>query len=209
MCASIGAIILAAGASTRMGEAKQLLLLNEQPLLEHVICRSLAAPFSEIIIVVGFEAQRIQQAISIKDHRIRWVINNDYSFGQSSSLKIGITHFSKKHDGMMIFLGDLPFILNETIQSVFQEGMKMLTEYEESFIVQPSYQGIIGHPVFFGHIDLSLFMNIQGDTGAKAIKKQISCRKQLIVEDKGILFDIDTPEEYEEAKKYWHKKIQA
>ena len=205
MTASIGAIILAAGASTRMGKAKQLLLLNEQPMLEHVICRTIAVPFSEIIVVVGFAAQTIQQAISIKDHRLCWVINNDYSIGQSSSLKKGITNFTKKHDGLMIFLGDLPFILDETIQSVFQVGMKMLQECEESYIVQPSYYGQIGHPVFFGHLDQSLFMNIKGDTGAKIIKRQISCQKQLIVEDKGIIFDIDTPEEYEEAKKYWHE----
>jgi len=207
MTASIGAIILAAGASTRMGKAKQLLLLNEQPLLDHVIQRVLAVPFYEVIAVIGYEAERIQREISIKDERFHWASNNDYSSGQSSSLKTGIEHFSKEHDGVMIFLGDLPFILNETVQSVFHEGKKMLTEYEEGFIVQPSYQGIIGHPVFFGHFDRRLFMNIQGDTGAKTIREQFSCQKKLIVEDKGILFDIDTPDKYEEAKQYWNKKV--
>lgn len=202
MSSSICAIILAAGSSTRMGKPKQLLLLNGRPLLEHVILGVAACEFSEIIAVVGHEAEQIQKAIPIKDPRFSWVVNPAYSSGQSSSLKSGMAHAGKHHDGIMVFLGDLPFILESTIQSIFLSGTKMLFESGESFIIQPNYCGVMGHPVFFGNIARELFMPLHGDKGAKAIMENIPCRKQFLVEDEGILFDIDTSEAYEKAKKF-------
>ena len=203
---SICAIILAAGTSSRMGEPKQLLLLNNKPLLEHVIQTVLAASFLEIVTVIGNEAEQIKRKIVMEDERFHWLINEKYLKGQSSSLQAGISHIGKQHDGIMIFLGDLPFISAETIRKIFDAGMTTLKEYKDSFIIQPSYQGKRGHPVFFGNFNRDLFMNIKGDIGAKAIMKDISYRKQLVVEDEGILFDIDTKETYEKAKQYLANK---
>lgn len=203
---SICAIILAAGTSSRMGRSKQLLLLNDKPLLEHVIQKALAAPFSEIVTVIGSEAEQIKKKITIDDERFQWIVNENYSCGQSSSLKAGISYVGRQHDGIMIFLGDLPFLSYETIKSVMNAGIMRLRDCEESFIIQPSYIGEVGHPVFFGHFNRDLFLKIKGDKGAKTIMKDISLRIQLDVEDEGILFDIDTPEAYERAKQYWNSK---
>ncbi len=206
MTPSICAIILAAGTSSRMGKPKQLLLLNERPLLEHVIQRVLAAPFSDVVAVIGNEAEQIQKEISVEDKRFQWLVNENYLSGQSSSLQAGISHVGQQHDGIMIFLGDLPFISDATIQRIMNAGMISLKDYKDSFIIQPSYHGETGHPVFFGSLNRDLIMQIKGDTGAKAIMKNISYRKLLEVEDEGILFDIDTPEIYEKAKKLWGVK---
>ncbi|KAB2334844.1 nucleotidyltransferase family protein [Cytobacillus depressus] len=196
---SICAIILAAGSSTRMGQPKQLLPLKGRPLLEHVIRTAASANFSEIITVIGCEADNIQKAILIDDPRFRWVVNEDYLSGQGSSLKAGFINVADHHSGVMVFLGDLPFIVQSTVQSIFQLGKDMLKEYEKSFVIQPKYKGISGHPVFFGHQDKNIFMKLQGDRGAKVIMNQISCRQSIPVEDSGILFDIDTPEAYNKA----------
>ncbi|MBU8880731.1 nucleotidyltransferase family protein [Bacillus sp. FJAT-29790] len=205
MSSSICSIILAAGTSTRMGKSKQLLLLNGRPLLEHVIRSVIAGGFSEIIAVIGYEASNIQKAITIDDPRFRWIVNKDYLVGQSSSLKMGISNIRKHHAGVMVFLGDLPFISERTVQSIFQLGNEMLLEYEESFIIQPKYHGAPGHPVFFGHMDKNLFTQLQGDHGARKVMDKIAHRIHLIVEDEGILFDIDTPDAYEKAKQYTKK----
>ncbi|WP_066291028.1 nucleotidyltransferase family protein [Bacillus sp. FJAT-29937] len=196
---SICAVILAAGTSSRMGRPKQLLELNGLPLLEHVIRAALSGNFSEIITVIGCEADKIQKAISIEDPRFRWVINEDYLSGQGSSFKTGILNAGDTHSGVMVFLGDLPFISESTVQSIYQTGKGMFKVQHESFVIQPEYSGITGHPVFFGHPDRNLFMEIQGDRGAKAIMNKIPHRKSITVDDRGILFDIDTPEAYEEA----------
>ncbi|WNS74946.1 nucleotidyltransferase family protein [Bacillus sp. DTU_2020_1000418_1_SI_GHA_SEK_038] len=197
---SICAIILAAGTSSRMGQPKQLLELKGRPLLEHVIRSASTANFSEIITVIGCEADKIQKTISIKDPRFRWVVNKDYLSGQGSSLKTGIAKAGSQHSGVMVFLGDLPFISQSTVQTIFQIGKDMLKNQDESFVIRPEFNGMTGHPVFFGHLDRNLFMQIQGDQGAKAIISKISTRQSISVEDSGILFDVDTPEVYEKAR---------
>lgn len=196
---SICAIILAAGTSSRMGKPKQLLQLNGKPLLEHVIGMAVSADFSEIITVIGCEAINIQRAITIDDQRFRWAVNEEYLSGQGSSLKTGISQVGEQHSGIMVFLGDLPFIENTTVQKIYQAGKAMLREYDKSFVIQPEYGGITGHPVFFGHPDKKVFMELQGDRGAKAIMKKIPIRQSIPVDDSGILFDIDTPDAYHEA----------
>lgn len=198
---SICAIILAAGTSTRMGRPKQLLELNERPLLEHVIHSALEGDFSEIITVIGCEAEKIQQTIKIDDSRFRWVVNEDYLLGQGTSLRTGMANIGDQHSGVMVLLGDLPFIAQNTIQTMYQSGKALLLKQDESFVIQPTYRGITGHPVFFGHVDKNLFMELQGDRGAKAIMNKIPNRQMIDMVDSGILFDIDTPDAYEAARK--------
>lgn len=197
---SICAIILAAGTSSRMGQPKQLLELKGRPLLEHVIRTALTANFSEIITVIGCQAEKIQKIITIEDPRFRWVVNEDYLSGQGSSLKKGIANAGDQHSGVMVFLGDLPYISQSTVQAIFQSGNDTLKRQDESFVIRPEFNGMTGHPVFFGHLDRNLFMQIQGDHGAKAIINKIPNRQSISVEDSGILFDIDTPEAYEKAR---------
>lgn len=201
---SICAIILAAGMSTRMGQPKQLLLLNGQPLLSHVIQAAASVDFSEIIVVIGCEASKIQKEILNNDPRFRWVINEKYTTGQSSSFKSGISNVGEQYAGVMVFLGDLPFISYETIQRIYKLGENMLHETQESFIIQPEFEGKAGHPVFFGHFDRKIMMQVHGDAGAKSIMSKFSNYNRMTVKDKGILFDIDTPDMYIKAKS-WNK----
>lgn len=195
----ISALILAAGMSTRMGRPKQLLELDGSYLLEKVICQVLSEDFSKILTVIGHEAEHIQACICIDDQRFHWVVNPDYISGQGSSLKHGIQGIEKDHAAVMIFLGDLPFISKETVQLILQHGLNLLYELQEPFVVQPSFKGIPGHPVFFGNIQKEVFEELKGDHGAKIIMKKIVHRKHIALNDPGVLSDIDTPEDYEQA----------
>lgn len=200
MTQSIGAIILAAGTSSRMGQLKQLLPLKGRPLLEHVIEKVLAENFNEIVTVVGYESEKIKKEILIENRRFRWILNEDFSTGQSSSLKKGIVSIDEKTSGIMVFLGDLPFCSQETIHSIYELGSEMLKLCQNSFVIQPVYKGNPGHPAFFGHVDKKLFFELEGDQGAKIIMDRIQVHKKLSVEDEGIQFDIDTPEAYSKAE---------
>ena len=84
------AVILAAGTSSRMGRPKQLLDWGGVPLLEAVIRKVLNHPFSEVIAVTGYRGEEIQRVIPIDEDRFRWVMNDRYSAGQSTSLLAGI-----------------------------------------------------------------------------------------------------------------------
>lgn len=205
MNSSICAIILAAGTASRMGKPKQLLPLGDLALLEHTINRLVNENFTEVITVIGYEAINIKNRIPIDNERFRWVENEAYLTGQSSSLRVGIESLQKHHTNVMVFLGDLPFIQAETIRLIYKFGVDRMKENEEAFVIRPTYKEVPGHPVFFGHINKHHFAQLQGDNGGKPIMKRISNHILLEVEDPGILFDVDTPEDYVEAKKKWRR----
>lgn len=198
---AISAIILAAGSSSRMGKPKQLLPLGERTILEHVINYTINENFLEIITVIGHEASKLCNEITVDDQRFRWVVNEAYHRGQSTSLKLGIDMLQENIRHFMVFLGDLPFISPRTIKLIYRTGEKLALTKKEPFIIQAEYESVQGHPVFFGNIDRTFFAQLKGDQGAKGIMNQIQFHKNLIVKDKGIVFDIDTPRDYLLAKK--------
>src|SRR5690625_2915632 len=116
----ISAVILAAGSSTRMGQMKQLLELGGIPLLERVIRQVCTFPFAKTVAVVGDRDAAIREAVTVNDKRLSWSVNAEYADGQSTSLKKGMAAAHTSH--VMVFLGDQPFITDETIQTVYAEG---------------------------------------------------------------------------------------
>lgn len=201
MTENVCAIILAAGLSSRMGQIKQLLPIGEHCMLAHVIDRVLEERFTKVIAVIGHEAAAIQEQIHVVDSRFQWVINQDYRLGQSSSLTVGIQQLTPADSNVMIFLGDLPFISKQTIQAIYESGTRMVHEQLEPFMIRPLYKEIPGHPVFLGRIEESLFAGMYGDQGARSIFKRLAVKKCLAVKDEGAAIDIDTPQDYKEAKK--------
>ncbi|HEU5138882.1 MAG TPA: nucleotidyltransferase family protein [Bacillales bacterium] len=197
----VKALILAAGTSNRMGTPKQLLRLGDASLLQHVIQNILRFDFSEIIAVIGHEAEEIKRSVQIEDKRFRWVINPEYASGQSTSLRKGIESCCSPN--IMVFLGDEPLISEQTVQTVFRFGLEKHSVSTEPYVVRPGFQSVPGHPVFFGNAQKIDFFNLKGDRGAKEIISSLESRHVLPVNDQGILMDVDTPETYEKVKRVW------
>lgn len=198
---NICAIILAAGTSSRMGVLKQLLPLNDKPILEHVIETALAENFSAVYTVTGYESERVQSEMNILDQRHHWIINDDYSDGQSTSLKKALQHIHQDYDSAMIFLGDMPFIKSETVRVIYSEGKNLYLQHNDPFMIRPQYDKRIGHPVFIGNINSNLIEQLEGDSGFRSLKNVFKVRKFIDVEDEGSNHDIDTKEQYEAVMK--------
>lgn len=187
--------------SRRMGTAKQLLQLGKRSLLEVTITNVLHSGFSRAIGVIGHEAEQIQAEIQISDQRFQWAINKEYKKGQSTSLFTGLQEaLNEGYSSVMIFLGDMPFIKRETMESVLRSGMEIGSQTEKPFMLQPEYNQIPGHPVYLGNVHEGLLQFLAGDEGAKGLKESLHIYKRLRVTDPGCVFDIDTPEVYEKAK---------
>jgi molybdenum cofactor cytidylyltransferase len=201
MDSSINALILAAGSSRRMGEPKQLLDFHGQYLLKHVIKQILSFPFKEVVAVIGHEAERIEGSIEIDDKRFQWVFSPDYLLGQSFSMKEGLKRIGRASN-LMVFLGDQPLISDTTILTIMEAGA---AQFKQSatlpFSVQPTYEGEPGHPVFFGNIHHIDFSIMSGDQGAKNVLKSINTRILIPLADSGVLLDLDTKEDYQNALK--------
>lgn len=197
---NVHAIILAAGKSSRMGKSKQLLDLYGKPVLEHVIDAVLDADFTSVTAVIGNEAEKIKSSIKKSDPRFRWVVNDTFDQGQSTSVRKGIESIGEEIVNAMLFLGDMPLIKKETIHRLLQTGIDtMRAPSASSCVIRPSFQRKPGHPVFFVRVSRTLFQSIHGDKGAKPIMKYIDAKKLIVVDDIGIHFDLDTIEDYERA----------
>ncbi|MFC0471113.1 nucleotidyltransferase family protein [Halalkalibacter kiskunsagensis] len=194
----ICAVILAAGTSTRMGTAKQLLPFKQMYLLEYVIKHVLAQSFEQVFVVIGHNADEIMEHISLPSSRCRWIINDKYQLGQSTSFTIAMKTIEPTFSQAMLFLGDQPFIKPKTIQSVFEEGNGKEKRLTCPFVIRPFYENKPGHPLYWGNIKKLDISTLSGDKGGRGLLSSVK-KHHLPVNDPNILVDIDTPADYQKA----------
>jgi len=191
----ISAIILAAGMSKRMGRPKQLLQLGNKPLIRIVVENVLASTVDEIIVVTGYQAGKVVEAI--KDLPIKIIFNPDYRQGQGTSLAVGVKQLDKSTEFFLVFMCDQPLISPSTINTVIDEFRK-----RGSLALRPTYKDIPGHPVVFSSILSSNMEQLHEDEGARKVLEGLGARVDYFaLQDEGIVIDIDTPESYERFKK--------
>lgn len=187
----ISLIVLAAGLSTRFGRNKLLEKIYDYPLIGRVVKSAVSSKCDEVVIVLGYEAQKIKDAL--KNFNCKFVFNEDYKKGQSSSVKTGVSAVMSYAEAVMVLPGDVALITPTPINMVIEEYKKY-----RSPIVVASYKGRSGHPILF---DKSLFkdiMEINEETmGLKAV---VNRHRQLIrkveVGSDEVLIDIDSEEDF-------------
>lgn len=189
---SVGALILAAGQSSRMGAANKLLLQNkDESFVHHATRMAVLSHFKPVIVVLGHEADRIQQELA--DLPVSFIVNADYQQGLSTSLKIGLRALPANIDGAAIILADMPAIdhaVLDRLYAVFQAEPKALA-------VVPDYQGQWGNPCV---IAAALFPEIEKLSGDQGARKILEAHRDDVVEmpvsSPATLLDIDTPDDW-------------
>jgi len=191
MTARITALILAAGKSSRMGDQNKLLLtFNDQSMVSHVIDQLTASNVSKVIVITGNEAEAVKKSIAQK---VSFIHNSDYADGLSTSVQTGINALSDDVDGVMICLGDMPYITSADYN-------KLIAAFEEGKIIAPTTNDKIGNPLIFSAQYFDDFLSLKGDKGARALlKKYPEAVIKVDVNSEAIFQDIDTPEAYEET----------
>jgi molybdenum cofactor cytidylyltransferase len=186
----IGAVILAAGKSTRMGEPKQLLKLGGKSLLEHTLSSVRAARISDVILVLGFAAQTISHQVTAEG--IKVIVNDAYRQGMGSSLRVGLSALDPLMDAALMVLADQPFVRPETLDQIIDQYQQCSAQ-----IVIPMYRGFRGNPVL---LDRSVFpevMALSGDIGCRAIfGDHLEGIVKAPVDDIGVLLDIDSKDDF-------------
>jgi molybdenum cofactor cytidylyltransferase len=190
-------IILAAGASVRMGSTKQLLPAGGGILIEHVLNAALESELDKVILVLGHQAEEIQSALKqiLKHKKLQVTINSHYKKGISTSIRAGVSK-TKAFDHAMILLGDMPYITSDLINL-------LLHRYLDSHL--PIGAVKVGskrsHPVIFSRDLFAELDALRGDVGAKTLFKKYSDKLCLVLPD--FYYDdrdIDTTDEYREFK---------
>lgn len=193
---SAAAVVLAAGMSRRMAAAgpKQLLRIAGKPLLEHALESIHAAGVSDIVLVLGAEANAIQAQIPL--HGVRVALNPDYQQGMGTSLRTGLGALSSAARAALVVLADQPFVQPETLKRLIAFHEQSSHEQSRVQIILPLYRGFRGNPVL---LDRSVFAEVRGlsgDVGCRAIfGSHTEGIHKVEVDDPGILLDIDTEDD--------------
>jgi molybdenum cofactor cytidylyltransferase len=194
----IAALILAAGTSSRMGEAKQLLRLGESTLLGQVLENVRSSRVNEVVLVLGHAAEAIKEQINTEN--LRLVINESYQQGMGTSLRAGLAALPPGVDGALIVLADQPFVRAQTLDLLIDQYGRSNAQ-----IVIPTYKGFRGNPVLLDRSVFSEVMALTGDIGCRAIfGNHLEGIVKLPVEDIGILLDMDSKDDFELLRDFRH-----
>ncbi|HWR65595.1 MAG TPA: nucleotidyltransferase family protein [Bellilinea sp.] len=194
----IAAIVLAAGASRRMGRAKMTLPFHENTVLGTILTTLHQAEIDPLIVVIGGAQQQVEAALSDLPFAVTRAYNPDFEHTEMlDSLKIGMRVLPEDTDAFLIVLGDQPQIQLDVVRS-------MLNEYQSSAhdLIIPSYQMRRGHPWLVSRPLWPALRSIAVDqTMRDFLRQQQDQILYLAVDTPSILQDMDTPEDYQSALK--------
>lgn len=192
---TVGLIILAAGASTRMGTPKQLLLYQGCSLIRHVTENAIASVCEPIIVVLGANAERIKPEIN--QLPIQIVENQQWTEGMSASIRVGLEALlavNQNLEAVAIALCDQPFVSSQTFNRII-EAYRVTGKP----IIASEYSGTLGVPALFNRALFSELMALKSTDGAKKLIKKHMHEVFSVPFPEGAI-DIDTPKDYEQLQ---------
>jgi len=187
----VGAIVLAAGASRRMGRPKQLLPIAGQPMVRRVTGAVCAAGLAQVVVVLGANASDVARAL--EGLPVDLVANDAWREGMSTSLRAGLGALRPEIAATLLVLADQPDLSPELLRA-------LVARYRATGapIVAPYHGGRRGNPVIF---DRALFAELEavaGDRGGRAVVARYEAELERVeVQDPAVVSDVDTPQDYE------------
>jgi len=186
----VAAIVLAAGAGTRVGgRIKQLLPWRGKTLIENAIDLAARSHVVETVVVLGAHAEEIRAVIQATPVRI--VVNRQWEEGHSTSIRAGLNALSSRIDAAIFINADQPLLTSAVVNQIIQR----YRETDASIIV-PLYAGARGSPALFDRKHWSEFATLRGEQGGRELLAKYPVARVEFAEAR-LGTDVDTLEEYE------------
>jgi molybdenum cofactor cytidylyltransferase len=186
----VTAVVLAAGASTRMGTQKLLLPLGGEPLVRRTVRQVSAAGFDDVLVVLGYENEKMLAAL--EGLPARYGINAQYASGMGSSFRTAVEHLADS-SAAMFALADQPFVTTHEYRSVLDTYRQQAPP-----IISVRYGEVMAPPHLFEREFFPELAQLQH--GARPVLQRHLERTVILRFPADLLVDIDTPEDYELAK---------
>jgi len=180
-------IVLAAGGSRRLGQAKQLLPFGAATLLDHVLDTARACAFDQLVCVLGGEAEAIRGAVDL--HDVDVVENQNFGAGCSSSIAVALSAVDPRTDVVVLLLADQPGVTPTTVAA-------LLSGRGAAPLAACNYEDGRGHPLAFAR---SMFAELRALHGDKGVWKLLDNRAAGVVDvpiSGQIPPDVDTWDDY-------------
>ena len=186
----IGAIVLAAGESRRMGAQKMLLPFGSTTVIAHVVDQLLNSAVDQVLVVVGHAGDSVAEALS--GRAVAVVHNADYKSGMLSSVRCGLRALPGQCSAIMVALGDQPAITTGLIDELLQTFGR-----NDRGIVTPLFQGGRGHPLLFSERYRAEILTHYDDAGLRGL---LHAHPDDVFEwaapTAAVLSDMDYPDDY-------------
>ncbi len=187
---SIAAIIVAAGASSRLGQPKQLVMADGQPLLQRALRRAREAGAEPVFVVLGAHREVIEKAIDFGAATI--VRNDDWEEGIASSIRAGVRAVDAGTEaaGVLLMTCDQP----RTTAKHLRKMIQAFDAQEEALVIASIYAGARGTPAIFPRVLFADLLGLRGDRGARGLLASASM-PVVEIQFRGGEVDIDRPED--------------
>ncbi len=187
-------LIVAAGMSSRMNTFKPMLKIGSISMVHRIISTLQQAGVYPIVLITGNQGELLEKHVASKN--VICLRNEDYENTEMfDSAKIGFDYLKDKCDQIIFTTVDIPLYTKNTVGKLINSDGKL---------VIPTYKNKTGHPILINNSIIPDILKYKGSEGLKGACREVNCPKVLVeVDDRGILFDADTREDYEELLK-WH-----
>jgi molybdenum cofactor cytidylyltransferase len=181
------AIVLAAGAATRFGSAKQLVRIGDRPLLSLVAGRAAEVVGHALIVVLGARAAELAPLLKHSPGSV--VVNRDWREGLASSIRVGIARLPASCAGAMLVLADQACVTAEDLRRLAGAWRR-----QPLYVAAARYGATLGVPAIFPQHLFGELSELKGDSGARALLRRHA--DQLVkVPMASAAFDLDTPDD--------------
>ncbi|MEN8154449.1 MAG: nucleotidyltransferase family protein [Acidobacteriota bacterium] len=185
----ISCVFLGAGEGNRFGSQKLLHKIDGKPLIYYGLKSCVGSSLEYILVILGDSADMLKEEIYKYfpgEKKIGIVVNKNFKQGMMSSFKLGLKNCGDSSDGIMMYLGDMPFVRPETIN-------KLLSLRKKERFVIPKIENVLKHPRIIPSCSFSDFFNLKdNEKGEKILKKFSRNIDEVIFQNRDEFSDIDT-----------------
>jgi molybdenum cofactor cytidylyltransferase len=191
-------LVLAAGASRRLGQPKQLVKLGGRSALHITVSNAVAVAGHAVTVVLGAHARELSHLF--QHSPVSWTINREWQQGMGSSIRVGIAALPPACEAVMILLGDQVAVSADDLRRLIAAW-----KGAEGVIAASQYDQTIGVPAIFPSFCFNELGVLQGDQGARAVLERH--RDRIVkVPMASAAVDLDTPEQLAELTKRFENK---